>query len=86
MIGSEMVFTSGKIINRGIGFRERTQEKPREGGQLMRRPSVLGAVIDKGFCLDLLNTEYINLLKESYQTLIESCKTLGLPVPLNKSL
>jgi hypothetical protein len=71
---------------RALDFARELKIKPREEGQVIRKPAVLGAVIDMGFCLDLLDTEYINLVKVSYQTLIESCKTLGLPLPVNKSL
>jgi hypothetical protein len=52
----------------------------------IKTPSVVGAVLDMGFCLDLLDAEYIALVKESYNTLLESCKTLGLPVPVNSNI
>jgi hypothetical protein len=31
-----------------------------------------------------LDSEYINLVKDSYSTLLESCKTLNLPIPVNQ--
>lgn len=84
-------------LGNGIYFWENNQQRalefagelkinPREGGQVIKTPSVLGAVIDLGFCLDLLDTEYINLVKESHKTLMDSCRTLGLPIPVNKGL
>jgi hypothetical protein len=71
---------------RALDFARELKNNPREGRQVIKKPSVLGAVIDMGFCLDLLDTEYINLVKESYQTLVASCITLELPVPVNKGL
>jgi hypothetical protein len=67
---------------RALQFAEELMKTPR--GKKIKTPAVLGAVIDIGFCLDLLDTEYLNLLSESYTTLLESCKLLGLEIPVNK--
>jgi hypothetical protein len=47
---------------------------------------VVGAIIDLGFCLDLLDAEFIKMVDKSYRALVESCKTLGLPLPKNKNI
>lgn len=39
------------------------------GGKVYKEPAVLGAVIDLGLCLDLLETESINLVRHSYDVL-----------------
>jgi len=69
---------------RALQFAEELMKTPR--GEKIKKPAVLGAVIDIGFCLDLLDTEYLNLLSESHKTLLESCKILGLEVPVNKDI
>ena len=52
----------------------------------INKPSVIGAVIDMGFCLDLLDSDYIKIVRESYEILLASCKTLNLDMPINKVL
>lgn len=70
---------------RSMEFAKEFQNNPR-GNKVIKAPAVLGAVIDMGFCLDLLDTEYLKLVSESHTTLLASCKTLGLEMPVNKSL
>jgi len=71
---------------RAFDFARELKKKPRPGKELIKTPAVLGAVIDMGFCLDLLDTEYLKLVKDSYQTLEESCKTLGITLPANRNI
>src|SRR6266516_4806750 len=59
-------------------FAKELKKFPRPGKEPIKTSAVLGAVIDMGFCLDLLDSEYLQLLRESYQTLEESFKILGL--------
>jgi len=73
-------------LQRALDFAKELKKNPREGSTAIKLPSVLGAVIDMGFCLDLLDTEYIKLVQESYKTLVESCRTLGLEIPVNKGV
>lgn len=68
---------------RALEFAKDLQKNPR-GSTIIKKPAVLGAVIDMGFCLDLLDTAYLQLVSESHRTLTESFKILGLPVPENK--
>ncbi len=49
-------------------------------------PAVIGAVIDMGFCLDLMDHEHIQVVKSSYQNLVESCTILNLPIPVNRNV
>src|SRR5450432_2928152 len=71
---------------RAIDFAKGLKKNPRHGSTRIRTPSVLGAVLNLGLCLDLLDKEYIDLVKESYKSLVESSKTLGIEVPVNKGL
>lgn len=56
----------------------------RNSKQKIETPAVIGAVIDLGFCLDLLDSEYLKLLKEGYDLLKFSKEKYGLPLPQNK--
>lgn len=47
-------------------------------------PAVLGAVIDLGNCLDLLDTSHLRLVKLSYESLAAAAETSGKELPKNK--
>jgi hypothetical protein len=54
------------------------------GKKKFNAPSVLGAVIDLQFCLDLLDSAWLERVKFSYHSLSISAETIGLELPHNK--
>lgn len=52
----------------------------------IRKPAVLGAVIDLGFCLDLMDAEGLGVVKNAYEALVISSKREGKSVPKNVNL
>lgn len=52
----------------------------------IKQPAVVGAILDLGICLDLLDAKYINLVKESYENFFTCCRTLNLPLPENRKV
>ena len=54
------------------------------GNKKIETPSVLGAVIDLQFCLDLLDTVFLNRVKFSYYSLSISAKMIGKELPHNR--
>jgi hypothetical protein len=48
-----------------------------------QEPSVLGAFIDLGNCLDFLDERYLRLLPNAYQILKDFFHKLGEPIPMN---
>jgi hypothetical protein len=54
------------------------------GKKKFKKPSVLGAVIDLQYCLDLLDTHFINFVRDSYNNLVSSADTTGFKLPINK--
>lgn len=46
-------------------------------------PSVVGAFIKLGNCVDLLDSKYLKEIKLSYDILKEECNKLGTPLPQN---
>ncbi|NDV59767.1 hypothetical protein [Bacteroides sp. 519] len=55
-----------------------------EKSKKIREPGVLGAVIDLGYCMDLLDSEFIQELKIGYDTLLATMELIGSPMPVNK--
>ncbi|WP_010249297.1 hypothetical protein [Acetivibrio cellulolyticus] len=55
----------------------------KERGQI-EEVAVIGAVLDLGYCLDFVNSEYIKLLKEGYELLEADCLNAAIDLPDNK--
>ena len=77
-------------LGHGIYFWENNEERAFQFAceQVVRKkvstPAVLGAFIDLGNCLDLLNSKYLQLLKTvGYPDVVESAKASGLPMLKN---
>jgi hypothetical protein len=77
-------------LGSGIYFWENNFERAMDfainppGKKQFNVPSVLEAVIDLQFCLDLLDTVYLNWVKFSYYSLVRSAETIGRELPLNR--
>ncbi len=71
---------------RALMFASELKDKKRGETTVIKTPAVLGAVIDLGLCLDLLDSEYIGMVKESYENLQETCRISGIALPENKPL
>lgn len=69
---------------RALAFANEQKKNPRKHGQVIKNAAVLGAVIDMGFCLDLLDSEYLDLVRDSYDILEISYQQTGLDLPKNK--
>lgn len=58
----------------------------RPGGKAFVEPAVLGAVIDLEFCLDLLDSENITLIRGSFEVLQAASKATGKSLPVNRTV
>lgn len=47
------------------------------------KPAVVGAIIDLGFCLNLLDSTYIELVSTAYEQLVRSSIESGIDLPRN---
>jgi len=61
------------------------QEAQRRRSSSIQTPAVIGAVIDLGLCLDLLDSSNLTRLKEAYALVIEAVERDGGPMPKNES-
>ena len=60
------------------------QEEAKKKTGKVKTPSVLGAVVDLGNCLNLIDSEHLNLVKAAHQAYLDICKASGLPPAQNK--
>jgi hypothetical protein len=49
----------------------------------IEKPTVIGAVIDLGYCLDLMDSKYLKLVKTGYELLVETHERFGYTLPSN---
>lgn len=59
------------------------ENPPHNKKQKIEEPAVLGAVIDLGNCLDLLDSEFLKVIKVGYEMLVNSHEKYGMKIPEN---
>lgn len=72
--------------DRALKYAEVLKNNPYRSTSKINTPAVLGAVIDLGYCMDLLDTSYLELLKYGYKLLTETHKEHDLEIPKNKPI
>jgi hypothetical protein len=82
-LGSGRYFWEGDLA-RAVEFGEMRAKRMRPPG--IRWPFVLGAIIDLGHCLNLLESENLRLLRDGYDRLSRFFATAGTKMPQNKPL
>lgn len=63
-----------------------SENPPHNKQQKIKNPAVLGAVIDLGYCLDLLDSEFLSMLEIGYALVMKSSKDYGIKIPKNQPL
>lgn len=66
---------------RGLAFAERAASRARSK---IKRPAVVGAVIDLGACLDLTTVFGIDIIRAAYASLQKQIATAGDAMPINQ--
>lgn len=69
---------------RAIEYARSIKKNPHLCREKVKTPAVLGAVIDPGHCLNLLDSKNLQLIKESYLTLKSAMAAAGIDLPKNK--
>lgn len=77
-------------LGNGIYFWEQNYERglswAREQAKrgVIEKPAVIGAVIDLGYCLNLTDSRFIDLLEMEYKLFKEDAEAFGLEMPANE--
>lgn len=69
--------------HRAADWAQTTQRHERPNKRRVKEAFVLGAVIDPGNCLDLLEAESIDLVEKAHESLLEMFTVAGLAPPKN---
>jgi hypothetical protein len=70
---------------RALTFAHESHARAVSAGRKRTRPAVVGAVIDLGQCLDLLDSSNLSLLQDFYKLLAKAMEKNGMPMPENRS-
>lgn len=74
-------------LGNGIYFWENNYDRALEWAKKASKiniPTVLGAVIVLGYCMDLMDSEFLKELKLAYNTLDKAMKLANKPMPINE--
>ncbi len=69
---------------RALDYAKSLKQFPNRSKTRVNYPAVVGAVIDLGLCLNLLDAQFIRLMKESYKDLRIKHEQSGTELPVNK--
>jgi hypothetical protein len=53
---------------------------------VISKPTVIGAILDLGYCLNLLEAKSIDAVKQAYKSLVELHMASGIDLPQNKKI
>lgn len=68
---------------RALEYATELQRRPRNVGPRIKKPAVVGAIIELGYCLNLLDAEFLALVREAYADLKQSLDAAGVKLPAN---
>ena len=70
---------------RALEYATYLRDNPRrnKSSKLIKHPAVIGAIIDPGYCLNLLESHSINVLKQGYENLVKLQMLAGYELPKN---
>jgi len=71
---------------RAMEFADWLKQNPGKSKKPLSNPAVIGAVINLGYCLDLLDYQNLSFLKESHDLLVATTDSLGKDMPVNKTV
>lgn len=83
-LGSGVYFWEGNP-SRALEYARFLKAHPQKGKPPIQDPFVVGAVIDLGNCLNLVEHEYLKVVQEGYNMLVASSEKRASPLPKNSS-
>ncbi len=68
---------------RSLAYAQRQDSRQRRKNKV-EHPVAIGAILDLGYCLNLLDSQYVPVIKAGYQALADWMGELGKPMPQNR--
>lgn len=69
--------------SRAFYYARELREHPRNGMQKIKHPAVVGAIIDLGFCLNLLDNRFIDMIRHAHDDLKKLSEEADIQLPKN---
>lgn len=69
---------------RAFEFAAELRDHPRDGRKKIKRPAVVGAIIDLGFCLNLLDSQSIEMVRQAFNDVVLFHQEADKPLPSNR--
>lgn len=69
--------------SRALEYATELRDRPRRGGPKVKTPAVVGAIIELGYCLNLLDAEFLALLAQAYTDIKRDHEAIGVALPVN---
>jgi hypothetical protein len=69
---------------RALDYAKILRKHPERTKSKIKHPSVIGAIIDLGHCLNLLESKSLGIVRSGYELLKRSQESTGRPLPSNK--
>ena len=71
---------------RALQYARTSMTRPSPRQRKIREPAIIGAVLDLGHCLDLLDSQYFDLVRHAYGHLEKFVRDDGRSMPINRPL
>ena len=70
---------------RAMEYATHLHRRPRMNGPQIKKPAVIGALIDLGYCFNLLDSKFLKVVADGYNGLVDSTKADGIALPINRA-
>jgi hypothetical protein len=71
---------------RALEYAEAVKNNPQRCKEKINNPAVIGAVINLGHCLNLLDSRNLQLIKDSYDIISQASQSSSFTLPQNKAI
>lgn len=71
---------------RALEYANHIKNNPHRSSSKIKEPFVLGAIIDLGNCLNLLQFDHLRIVKQGYESLKKLLESIQQPLPENKAI
>ncbi len=71
---------------RALQYAELLQQHPKRARTIIKKPAVIGAIIDVGHCLNLIESKSLRIVKAAYDLFKSTQVKAGLPLPENRPI
>lgn len=84
-LGSGIYFWENNY-ERALKYAQDLKKFSKKAVRPIQTPSVIGAVIDLGFCMDLMDSTYLEILNKAYKRVAAINRKYKIPMPTNKTI